>query len=225
MEKANWKKLIGKLVKQRDLHSPSVIQAMLSVPRESFIPADLQTYSATDTPIQIGFGQSVSAPQIVAIMNESLKLEVGSKVLEVGAGSGWQAATMAEIVAPKEAPRSGWGHVYAVEIVPALADAARKNVRNAGYSDRVSIINADGSKGYPQKAPYDRVVVTSAAPNIPKPLVDQLKENGVLLIPVGSQFLFQKLLKITKQPDGQIKEENLGNVSFVPLTGECRSKT
>jgi protein-L-isoaspartate(D-aspartate) O-methyltransferase len=132
---------------------------------------------------------------------------------------------MAEIVAPKEAPRSGWGHVYAVEIVPALAEAARKNVRNAGYSDRVSIINADGSKGYPQKAPYDRVVVTSTAPNIPKPLVDQLKEDGVLLIPVGSPFLFQKLLKITKQPDGKIKEENLGSVSFVPLTGESGPKT
>ena len=225
MEKANWEKLIDNLVKEGDLHSVNIIRAMRTVPRAIFIPVNMQAYSATETPIQIGFGQSISAPQIVAVMNEALELEMGCKVLEVGAGSGWQAAIMAEIVSPKEAPRSGWGHVYAVEIIPALAEVARKNVMNAGYGDRVSVINGDGSTGYTQKAPYDRIVVTAAAPKIPKPLVDQLKEGGVLLIPVGSPFLFQKLLKLTKQPDGRIKEENLGNVSFVPLIGEFGHKT
>jgi len=157
---------------------------------------------------------------MVSIMDEALQLEVGQKVLEVGAGSGWHAATIAEIIAPKEAPRSEWGHVYTVEIVQALAENARKTIMTTGYADRVTIINADGSKGYAEKAPYDRVIVTAAAPNVPKPLVDQLKPSGILLIPVGSVSLFQNLLKITKEPDGKIKQENLGGVAFVPLIGE-----
>ena len=157
---------------------------------------------------------------MVSIMDEALQLEVGQKVLEVGAGSGWHSATIAEIVAPRDAPRSEWGCVYTVEIVQALAENARKNIMNAGYGDRVKIINADGSKGYVEKAPYDRVVVTAAAPNVPEPLIDQLKPSGIMLIPVGSVSLFQNLLKITKGPDGKIKQENLGGVAFVPLTGE-----
>jgi protein-L-isoaspartate(D-aspartate) O-methyltransferase len=161
---------------------------------------------------------------MVAIMNEALQLEVGQKVLEVGAGSGWHSATIAEVIAPCHAPRSEWGHVYAVEIVKNLAELARKNIMNDGYGDRVTIICGDGSKGYPQKAPYDRVLVTSAAPRVPKPLVDQLKSNGVMLIPVGSVSLFQTLIKITKGADGALKEENLGGVAFVPLTGEFGHK-
>jgi protein-L-isoaspartate(D-aspartate) O-methyltransferase len=155
---------------------------------------------------------------MVAIMNEALQLEVGQKVLEVGAGSGWHSATIAEVIAPHGAPRSEWGHVYTVEIVQGLAEIARKNIMNEGYGDRVKITYGDGSKGYPQKAPYDRVLVTAAAPRVP--LVDQLKTNGVMLIPVGSVSLFQNLVKITKDADGALKEENLGGVAFVPLTGE-----
>lgn len=157
---------------------------------------------------------------MVSIMNEALQLEVGQKVLEVGAGSGWHAATIAEIIAPLDAPRSEWGHVYTIEIVQALADNARKNIMTAGYADRVTIINADGSKGYAKKAPYDRIVVTAAAPDVPKPLIDQLKPNGIMLIPVGSVSFFQNLMKVTKGVDGKIKQENLGGVAFVPLTGE-----
>jgi protein-L-isoaspartate(D-aspartate) O-methyltransferase len=157
---------------------------------------------------------------MVSIMNEALQLEVGQKVLEVGAGSGWHSATIAEIIAPSDSPRSEWGCVYTVEIVQALAENARKSIMNAGYGDRVKIISADGSKGYAEKAPYDRVVVTAAAPNVPKPLVDQLKPSGIMLIPVGSVSLFQNLMKITKELDGKIKQENLGGVAFVPLTGE-----
>ena len=157
---------------------------------------------------------------MVSIMNEALQLEVGQKVLEVGAGSGWHSATIAEIVAPSRAPRSEWGCIYTLEIVKSLADNARKNIMNTGYGDRVKIINADGSKGYSEKAPFDRIIVTAAAPNIPNPLVEQLKPKGVLLIPVGSLSLFQNLLKITKGPEGKIERENLGGVAFVPLTGE-----
>jgi protein-L-isoaspartate(D-aspartate) O-methyltransferase len=161
---------------------------------------------------------------MVSIMNEALQLEVGQKVLEVGAGSGWHSATIAEIIAPGDAPRSEWGCVYTVEIVKALAENARKSIMNMGYGDRVKIINGDGSKGYAEKAPYDRVVVTAAAPNVPQPLVEQLKAGGIMLIPVGSVSLFQNLLKITKAQNGKIKQENLGGVAFVPLTGEYGHK-
>jgi protein-L-isoaspartate(D-aspartate) O-methyltransferase len=156
---------------------------------------------------------------MVAIMNEALQLEVGNKVLEVGAGSGWHAATIAELVAPSGAPRSEYGHVYTVEIVRDLADFARKNIMKAGFGDRVTIVSGDGSLGFPEKAPYDRILVTAAAPDIPKPLIDQLKSGGIMLIPIGSPSLFQNLLKVTKT-DGKINEENLGGVAFVPLTGK-----
>jgi protein-L-isoaspartate(D-aspartate) O-methyltransferase len=156
---------------------------------------------------------------MVSIMNEALQLKVGNKVLEIGAGCGWHAATIAEIIAPKDAPRSEWGHIYTVEIVQDLADFARKNTMNAGYNDRVTIICADGSMGYAEKAPYDRILVTAAAPDVPKPLIEQLKPNGIMLIPVGSAHLFQSLIKITKEANGKTKEENLGGVAFVPLTG------
>jgi len=156
---------------------------------------------------------------MVSIMNEALQLEIGHKVLEVGAGSGWHAATIAEIIAPRDSPRSNWGHVYTVEIVQDLADLARKTIMKAGYGDRVTIIHGDGSMGFPEEAPYDRVVVTAAAPDVPKPLVEQLRPGGIMLIPVGNLSLFQSLMKITKESDGKIREENLGGVAFVPLTG------
>jgi protein-L-isoaspartate(D-aspartate) O-methyltransferase len=156
---------------------------------------------------------------MVSIMNEALQLEVGHKVFEVGAGSGWHAATIAELVAPSGAPRSEYGHVYTMEIVQDLADFARKNIMKAGYGDRVTIISGDGSLGYPEKAPYDKILVTAAAPDIPKPLIDQLKSGGIMLIPVGNASLFQNLMKITKT-DAKIKQENLGGVAFVPLVGK-----
>ncbi len=220
MKKGDWEKLIDNLIKERILHTPKIIKAMRSVPRRKFLPENMKSYSAVDTPLPIGFGQTVSAPHMVAIMNETLQLEVGQKVLEIGAGSGWHAATIAEIVAPHDAPRSEWGHVYTVEIIEGLAEFARKNIRDAGYSDRITTIHADGSIGYPEKAPYDRIVVTAAAPDVPQPLTDQLKPNGIMLIPVGTVHLFQSLIKITKSPNGKIKRENLGGVAFVPLTGK-----
>lgn len=156
---------------------------------------------------------------MVSIMNEALELEVGYKVLEVGAGSGWHAATIAEIIAPSDAPREKWGHVYTVEIVRELADSARECLQKAGYGDRITVVCGDGSEGYVQEAPYDRVLVTAAAPSVPKPLTEQLKIGGVLIIPVGSTHFYQTLLRLRKK-DSQLIEENLGGVAFVPLTGK-----
>ncbi len=220
MEKAEWEKLVEDLVRQGILWSPKLIRAMHSVPRFRFLPSNVQSYSAKDTPLPIGFGQTVSAPHMVSIMNEALQLEAGQRVLEVGAGSGWHASTIAEIVASEDVPRSEWGHVYTVEIVKALAETARKNVFNAGFGDRVTIMNSDGSRGYPEKAPYDRIVVTAAAPDVPKPLVDQLKTGGIMVIPVGDYALFQTLLRLTKGEDGKVRQESLGEVAFVPLKGK-----
>jgi protein-L-isoaspartate(D-aspartate) O-methyltransferase len=156
---------------------------------------------------------------MVSIMNEALELEVGHRVLEVGAGSGWHASTIAEIIAPSDAPKIKWGHVYTVEIIRELADSARTNVERAGYGDRVTIIHGDGSEGFAQEAPYDRALVTAAAPDIPKPLTDQLKTDGVLVIPVGSAYLYQTLVRVRKR-DSKLAEEDLGGVAFVPLTGK-----
>jgi protein-L-isoaspartate(D-aspartate) O-methyltransferase len=157
---------------------------------------------------------------MVSIMNEALELEIGHKVLEVGAGSGWHSATLAEIIAPNSTPRSEWGCIFTLEIIKNLAENSRKNIINAGYADRVKIINADGSKGYPERAPYDRIMVTAAAPTVPQPLIEQLKTGGIMLIPVGNVSLFQNLIKISKGIDGKINKENLGGVAFVPLTGK-----
>jgi len=156
---------------------------------------------------------------MVSIMNEALELEVGHKVLEVGAGSGWHAATIAEIVAPSDMAHEKWGHVYTVEIIRELADSARVNIEKTGYSDRITVICGDGSEGYVQEAPYDRALVTAAAPDIPKPLTEQLKTGGVLVIPVGGMYLYQTLVRVRKM-DSRLVEENLGGVAFVPLTGK-----
>lgn len=156
---------------------------------------------------------------MVSIMDEALELEVGHRVLEIGAGSGWHASTIAEIVAPIDEPRERWGHVYTIEVVPELAEFARKNVHKAGYENRVTVICGDGSEGYPGKAPYDRILVTAAAPAVPKPLIEQLKTGGILVIPVGGIYLYQTLVRIRKM-DRKLVQENLGGVAFVPLVGK-----
>ncbi|MEA2089249.1 MAG: methyltransferase domain-containing protein [Thermoproteota archaeon] len=153
-------------------------------------------------------------------MNEALELEVGHRVLEVGAGSGWHACTVAEIVAPTDVPRMKWGHVHTVEIVSRLAERARENIAQAGFEDRVTVICGDGSMGYVEEAPFDRILVTAAAPEVPKPLIEQLKKGGVLVIPVGGSYFFQSLVRVRKGESGKISQENLGGVAFVPLTGK-----
>jgi len=144
--------------------------------------------------------------------------------LEVGAGSGWHASTIAEIIAPSNTPKEKWGHVYTVEIIRELADFARMNAERAGYSERVTIVYSDGSEGYEPEAPYDRILVTAAAPDVPKPLTEQLKTDGVLVIPVGGAYLYQTLVRIRKT-DSELVEENLGGVAFVPLTGKYGQRT
>jgi protein-L-isoaspartate(D-aspartate) O-methyltransferase len=220
LAKAEWGRLIRSLVSEGILQSPRVTEAMLHVPRDKFLPESVQPESAVDAPLQIGFGQTISAPHMVSIMNEALQLKIGHRVLEVGAGSGWHAATIAELVAPKTAPQNERGHVYSVEIIKVLAEIARRNIIKSGFGDDVTVINADGSRGHPEKAPYDRIVVTAAAPYVPHPLLEQLKNGGVMVIPVGRVSLYQTLLRLTKGEDGEIKQEDLGGVAFVPLTGE-----
>ncbi len=152
------------------------------------------------------------------IMAEILDLEVGMKVLEVGTGSGYHAALIAEIVAPSNEKASG--HVFSIERVKKLSEFARKNMERANYSDRVTVIHGDGTLGYPEQAPYDRILVTAAGPKIPEPLIDQLKNGGKLVIPVGGAYFFQTLILLTKDLEGKIKKEKRGGVSFVPLTGK-----
>jgi protein-L-isoaspartate(D-aspartate) O-methyltransferase len=155
---------------------------------------------------------------MVSIMNEALELKVGLKVLEVGAGSGWHACTVAEIVAPSNRPRDEWGHVYTLEVLPELAAMAHANMEREGYDDRVTILCRDGSLGYPEEAPFDRILVTAAAPAVPPPLTEQLASGGVMVIPVGSMSFYQTLKRLRKR-DSRVLEEGLGGVAFVPLRG------
>ena len=139
--------------------------------------------------------------------------------MEVGAGCGWHAATLAEIVAPSDTTQETWGHVYTVEIIRELADSARTNLEKTCYGDRVTVICADGSEGYAPESPYDRVLVTAAAPNIPKSLTEQLITGGILVIPVGGVYFCQTLIRVRKT-DSRLSEEDLGGVAFVPLRGK-----
>ena len=152
-------------------------------------------------------------------MDEALELEVGHKVLEVGGGSGWHASTIAEIVAPSDVPKEKWGYVYTVERIAELAAFAKDNIKKAGYGDRVTVLHQDGTLGYPEEAPYNRILVAAAGPEVPKPLIQQLEDEGILLVPVGGAQFYQTLVRIRKK-DKKIIEENLGGVAFVPLIGK-----
>ena len=156
---------------------------------------------------------------MVSIMDEALELEVGHTVLEVGGGSGWHASTIAEIVAPSDVPKEKWGHVYTVERIAELAAFAKDNIEKAGYGDRITVIHQDGTLGYPEEAPYNRILVAAAGPEVPKPLIQQLEDEGILLVPVGGAQSYQTLVRIRKK-DKKIIEENLGGVAFVPLIGK-----
>jgi len=198
------------------VRSPAVERALLRVPREEFVPKELRDRSYLDTPLPIGFGQTISAPHMVAIMTELLEAGYGHKVLEVGTGSGYQAAVLAEVVNPDR--RSG-GVVYSIERVPELADFARKNLERTGYSDRVVVIVGDGSLGYEEAAPYDRIMVTAGAPRIPKKLLEQLKPGGRMVIPVGSRYE-QTLLVVAKDLTGSVSLYESIPCVFVPLIGK-----
>ena len=146
-------------------------------------------------------------------MDEALELRLGMKVLEVGAGSGYHAATIAEIVGDT-------GHVFTVEYVDKLVSIARNNLSRAGYVNNVTLVQGDGSLGYAERAPYDRILVTAAAPKIPPPLLEQLKSDGILVTPVGGRMFPQELVRVRKKTDGALKQDSLGGVVFVPLVGK-----
>jgi protein-L-isoaspartate(D-aspartate) O-methyltransferase len=188
--------------------SQRVLDAMSRVPREVFLPESQRPYAYHDSPLEIGWGQTISAPHMVAIMCDLLDLREGLKVLEVGTGSGYHAAVIAELVGES-------GHVYTMEYVQLLADFARENLRKTGYSN-VTVVVGDGSQGLRRYAPYDRINVAAAAPGIPQPLMDQLGEGGRMVIPVGTYL--QELYLVTKNQ--KVKIEKKCDVSFVPLKGK-----
>lgn len=200
--------LIDYLVREGILKSKEIINAFKTVLREEFVLPEYREYAYIDEPLPILAGQTISQPTTVAIMTEALEPARGQKILEVGTGSGYQAAILSKIVGPK-------GKIYTIERIPELYKFAVKNLQS--YKN-VEVILGDGSKGYQAAAPYDRIIVTAAAPKIPKSLFDQLKEGGIMLIPIGFG-LSQKMYKIRKIKN-KMQKEDLGYFVFVPLVGE-----
>lgn len=212
------KELVDELKERGILTQKNVINAMLKVPREKFIPESVRSSAYIDTPLAIGSGQTISAPHMNAMMCEILELKKGDKVLEVGTGSGYHAALCAEIVAP--ANSDSQGHVYSIERHEDLAEEARKNFGETGYSQRITVIIGDGTLGYKREAPYNKILVTAASPKeVPPPLEAQLAEGGIMCIPAGAKRFTQFLYKITKI-NGTIKRERITGVRFVPLLGK-----
>ena len=188
---------------------PLVMSAMGKVPRHLFVPHIRRHIAYENRPLPIGYGQTISQPYIVAIMTDLLKPERNHKVLEVGTGSGYQAAILAELVES----------VYSIEIIKPLGESAEERLNRLGYKN-VHVRVGDGYYGWKQHAPYDAIVVTAAASHVPPPLVAQLKPGGRMMIPVGSRFLVQELLLIEKGQDGKLKTRQILPVAFVPLTGK-----
>jgi len=211
------RRLVEMLVLEGVIRSERVKRAMLRVPRELFVPEPYRRYAYVDTPLPIGRGQTISAPHMVALMCELLDLDEGMNVLEIGTGSGYHAAVIAEIIAPKGS--SNPGKVYSIERIPELAEFARRNLEKASYADRVVVIVGDGTLGYPEEAPYDRILVTAAAPDVPEPLLQQLKIGGKLVIPIGSKYM-QYLYVIEKTGEKEIKATKTTPCMFVPLVGK-----
>jgi len=205
-------RLVKELIREGVLKTPAIISAFRKVPRELFVRGRFKVLAYADTPLPIGSGQTISAPSMVAIMTEELKPSRAHKVLEVGTGSGYQAAIIAELVKPE-------GHVWSVEIVPELAEFAESNLRRLSYSAYVSVLIRDGSSGVPEYAPYDRIIVTAASPEIPEPLLNQLKCGGRLVIPVGGIHL-QTLKVVVKDSNCRVIVRNSVPCVFVPLVGK-----
>jgi protein-L-isoaspartate(D-aspartate) O-methyltransferase len=191
----------------RGISDKLVLKAMRKVLRHKFMPKDMENLAYDDGAIPIGEGQTISQPYMVAIMTELLRLKGGEKVLEVGTGSGYQAAILGEIA----------GKVYTMEVVEILADRTQKLLRDMGYKN-IEVVLGDGTLGLPEQASFDAIIVTAGSPDIPKPLTDQLAEGGRLVIPVGDRFS-QKLLIVSKKNGKLMTEESIGCV-FVPLKGE-----
>lgn len=207
-------RMVEEQIAGRDLRDEGTLVAMRTVPRHLFVPEEVRRAAYADSPLPIGHGQTISQPYIVAFMTATAAISPTDKVLEIGTGSGYQAAVAAELSE----------QVYSIEIVPALAERAAAALRQAGYQ-RVHVRSGDGYHGWPEHAPFDVIIVTAAADTIPPPLVAQLKEGGRMVIPVGPQFGMQNLVLVTKQ-DGKVRTRTLMPVRFVPFTraGSAESK-
>ena len=193
-------------IERRGVNNENVLEAMREVPRHEFVPDHLKKYAYSDEPLPIGEDQTISQPYIVAYMTEFLQLGGGDKVLEIGTGSGYQAAVLAEIVS----------EVYTIEIIPALAEEAEKKFKALNYQNIHTRVG-DGYHGWPEEAPFDAIVVTAAPDKIPAPLIEQLKEGGKLVIPVGPKYSVQSLQLVTRK-NGKTTTTNLFPVRFVPFT-------
>ena len=201
--------LIKQLEREKRIITKKVAQAFLNTRRELFISGQLVSAAYADRPLSIGYDQTISAPHMVAIMVEELDIHPNQKILEIGSGSGYHAAIVSHLVGKK-------GQVFSIERIPSLAEISKKNLLKAGISN-VTVICSDGSEGYEKEAPYDRIYVTCASPGIPDPLIEQLKDNGKLLIPVGDRFCdLQRVTKI----NNKINIDYLGGCAFVPLIGK-----
>jgi protein-L-isoaspartate(D-aspartate) O-methyltransferase len=200
--------MVAKQVAARGVRSEQVLAAMRKVPREEFLPEHLRKFAYEDSPLPIVAGQTISQPYIVAFMIEGLALQGGEKVLEIGAGSGYAAAVLAEIA----------GEVYTVERIADLAASATRALAATGY-DNVHVLHGDGTLGCPEQAPFDGIVVTAAGPDVPESLKQQLKIGGHLVIPVGDAQDFQELVRVTRLSETAFETQNLAAVRFVPLVG------
>jgi protein-L-isoaspartate(D-aspartate) O-methyltransferase len=198
--------MVARQIESRGITDAATLAAMRSVPRHQFVPEARRHQAYSDGPLPIGYGQTISQPYIVAYMTELLQLEPGMRVLEIGTGSGYQAAVLAEFLED----------VYTVEIIRELARWGEENLRRSGYGD-VRVKQADGYYGWEEFSPFDAIVVTAAADHIPPPLIEQLAEGGRMVIPVGSPFRTQMLMLVTREGD-DIRTENLLPVRFVPFT-------
>jgi protein-L-isoaspartate(D-aspartate) O-methyltransferase len=194
-------------IASRGVRDDRVLSAMRSVPRHLFVPPTYRDASYNDCPLPIGRGQTISQPYIVAVMTELLQIRPGDRVLEIGGGSGYQAAILGTLARD----------VISIERIPDVAEMAKENLSGAGITN-VTIVIGDGTLGYPAKAPYDAILITAAAPDVPPPLIGQLAEGGRLVAPVGSRDL-QELVRCTKK-EGKVTREYFGGVVFVPLLGE-----
>ena len=204
------RRMVAEQIAARGVKDPLVLAALRSVPRHEFLPDDLRRAAYRDSPLPIGEDQTISQPYIVALMTEALHLEGGEKVLEVGTGSGYQSAVLAEIA----------GHVYTIEIRDDLAQLAEVRLARLGYHD-VTVRHGDGYGGWPEMAPFDAVVVTAAPDHVPKALLDQIKVGGRLVLPVGRRT---QTLQLWTRTDRGFESKNLIPVQFVPMTGEARKE-
>lgn len=200
--------MVESTIVERGVSDPDVVRAMQTVPRHRFVPADYVDQAYADHPLPIGYGQTISQPYIVAWMTELLALQPGEKVLEIGTGSGYQAAVLAEL---------GEIDVYSIEIVPELAEQAANRLRDLGYTD-VHVKQGDGYYGWEAYAPFDAIIVTAAPDHLPAPLASQLKDGGRLVIPIGPPGGYQSLWQFVKDGD-ELRAYNMGGVIFVPFTG------